>query len=121
MGLTLSTENVRASVVEDGLTEDELLSLQGRLEAIWNKIISIAKQAEVDPSAYEKLVKCEIAWINYFLQEGSPGKGKDDFRQIKELSSKVIGFYNQGIIEDVIILGVGESDLGARAMHKALN
>ncbi|MFH0738716.1 MAG: diguanylate cyclase, partial [Candidatus Omnitrophota bacterium] len=115
--LSLSIENLAAEKIGAyGFTREEWHSLDSRLEAIYEKFLRIMTASEINREAYQDLVKCEMAWINYYWQP----QGQKVLRDAKLLAEKVRALWKWEEIKDVVIIGIGGSDLGARALHQAL-
>ncbi|OGR89433.1 MAG: hypothetical protein A2992_03420 [Elusimicrobia bacterium RIFCSPLOWO2_01_FULL_59_12] len=108
-GLRLEVENIMSSTIgpEHGLTDEEWHSVDDKLVAAHSKY---AEQAEDD----ETLVRTETAWRKSHVQV-------DHIQQVKEVAADVQRDYEAGDVEDVVIVGIGGSYLGARAWHEALN
>ncbi|RKY63531.1 MAG: hypothetical protein DRQ02_12510, partial [Candidatus Latescibacterota bacterium] len=84
---------------------------------IERKLQAIHQKLNLIKNNYNSLVKLEMAWISYYWQE----QGRKDFEKIKKTAGRIQKLYDKKEVEDIVILGIGGSDLGARALHKALN
>ncbi|MDA7857966.1 hypothetical protein N9A72_00560 [bacterium] len=92
---------------EDGLTEEQLKSVDSRLKEIWAKL---KKEAE----DYKTLVEKGIAWMKSHERYS-------EIEKVKKVARSIMEDYKEDKVKDFVILGIGGSDLGARALHEALN
>lgn len=76
--------------------------------------LSKAQASIENDSDYGQLVKELRAWRKSHER-------KEEIDQVKAAVNKALEMWVRGEIEDVVIIGIGGSDLGARALHEALN
>lgn len=77
------------------------------------RIVEIQRTVEADVP-YEQLVKEERAWRASHTRV-------QEIQDTKDVADKIRDLWLSDEVEDVVIVGIGGSDLGARAWHEALN
>ncbi|MFC1668435.1 hypothetical protein ACFL1T_03515 [Chlamydiota bacterium] len=106
--LRVSIKNTKKRYVgEGGLSEKELCSIDQRL-------LQIYQEFEEQAQSPEMLIKTNTAWRKVHEMT-------EIIDKVKHVAKEVIKDFQNGTISDFVILGIGGSDLGARALHEALN